>query len=104
MMTLGGLISNALLLSVTMLAVSRIPLVVAQDGYLPGFLRRHHPVFGTPSQSLLVGSVAYEPDPSRVQPSRAPPGRHHSDGGNARGFITAGADAGLRRIDREYWA
>jgi amino acid transporter len=51
--------SNALLLNVTMLAVSRIPLALAEDGFLPGFLKRRHPVYGTPIQSLFWGSVTY---------------------------------------------
>jgi amino acid transporter len=58
-MTAAGLASNALLLNVTMLAVSRVPLALAEDGFLPGTLSRLHPVFRTPIRSLLWGSVTY---------------------------------------------
>jgi amino acid transporter len=58
-MTFGALCSNALLLNVTMLAASRYPLTLAEDGFLPRFLRKQHPQFGTPTQSLLWGSITY---------------------------------------------
>jgi amino acid transporter len=58
-MTFGALCSNALLLNVTMLAASRYPLTLAEDGFLPRFLTRLHPKFGTPTQSLLWGSIIY---------------------------------------------
>lgn len=58
-MTIGALCSNALLLNVTMLAASRYPLTLAQDGFLPKFLTKIHPRFGTPTQALLWGSVTY---------------------------------------------
>jgi amino acid transporter len=58
-MTFGALCSNALLLNVTMLAASRYPLTLAEDGYLPRFLNKLHPRYGTPTQSLLWGSITY---------------------------------------------
>ncbi|MBI3893809.1 MAG: APC family permease [Candidatus Wallbacteria bacterium] len=58
-MTLAGLFSCALLLNVTILSVSRVPLALAEDGFLPPFLKRLHPVYGTPTQSLLWGSLTY---------------------------------------------
>ena len=58
-MTFGALCSNALLLNVTMLAASRYPLTLAQDGFLPRFLTKVHFQFGTPTQSLLWGSIIY---------------------------------------------
>lgn len=58
-MTIGALCSNALLLNVTMLAASRYPLTLAQDGFLPNFLTKIHPRFGTPTQALLWGSITY---------------------------------------------
>jgi amino acid transporter len=58
-MTFGALCSNALLLNVTMLAASRYPLTLAEDGFLPRFLTGLHPRFGTPMQSLLLGSITY---------------------------------------------
>ncbi|NUO79916.1 APC family permease [candidate division KSB1 bacterium] len=58
-MTFGALCSNALLLNVTMLAASRYPFALAQDGFLPKRLTRIHPQFGTPTLSLLFGSLTY---------------------------------------------
>jgi amino acid transporter len=54
----AGLCSNALLLNVTMLAISRIPLALAEDNFLPGMLSRHHERHGTPTVSLIAGSIA----------------------------------------------
>ena len=56
-MTLAGLCSNVLLLNVTMLTISRLPLALAEDGFLPGMFSRHHPRFHTPTVSLLFGSI-----------------------------------------------
>jgi amino acid transporter len=58
-MTFGALCSNALLLNVTMLAASRYPLTLAEDGFLPRFLTALHPRYGTPVQSLFWGSLTY---------------------------------------------
>ncbi|MGH7491145.1 MAG: APC family permease [bacterium] len=58
-MTFGALCSNALLLNVTMLAASRYPLTLAEDGFFPKFLTSLHPRFGTPTLSLFIGSLTY---------------------------------------------
>ena len=58
-MTLGALFSNAILLEVTMLTASRLPFTMAQDRFLPRFLTKTHPRYGTPSVSLIVGSAAF---------------------------------------------
>jgi len=58
-MTFGALCSNALLLNVTMLAASRYPLTLAEDGFLPAFLKKLHPTYGTPAQALFWGSLTY---------------------------------------------
>ncbi len=58
-MTFGALCSNALLLNVTMLAASRYPFTLAQDGFLPKRLTRIHAQFGTPTLALLFGSITY---------------------------------------------
>jgi amino acid transporter len=42
-----------------MLAASRYPLTLAEDGFLPRFLIKIHPQFGTPSQALFWGSITY---------------------------------------------
>lgn len=56
-LAIAGMLSNALLLNVTMLAISRVPLALAEDGWLPGVFARHHPVHHTPTVSLIFGSV-----------------------------------------------
>jgi amino acid transporter len=55
----GGLLSNAVLMNVNMLSISRLPLVMAQDRYLPTFLTRVSPATGAPIASLLVGGAIY---------------------------------------------
>lgn len=56
-MVVGGLISNALLLSVTMLSSSRVLFAMAADGLMPQALTRRHPVSQTPVASILWGSL-----------------------------------------------
>ncbi|MHB2019842.1 MAG: APC family permease [Candidatus Xenobia bacterium] len=53
----AGLISNALLLNVTMLAASRSLVTMAEDGLMPKQLSAHSPRYGTPTAALLVGSM-----------------------------------------------
>jgi amino acid transporter len=56
-MAAGGLVSNACILLVTILAQSRLPMVLADDGFLPSPLARTHSRFGTPVTSLVLGAV-----------------------------------------------
>ena len=56
-MAAGGMVSNACLLLVTILGQSRLPLVLAQDGFFPQVFSKTHPRFGTPRVSLLAGAV-----------------------------------------------
>ena len=56
---LGGLLSNAVLLNVNMLSISRLPLAMAQDRFVPQALARVSPVTGAPVTSLLVGGALY---------------------------------------------
>ncbi len=58
-MTVAGLMSCTLLLNCTILSVSRVPLALAEDGFLPPFLKKLHPLYGTPTRSLFWGSVTY---------------------------------------------
>ena len=58
-MTIGALLSNAILLEVTMLTASRLPFTMAQDRFLPRFLTVTHRRYRTPWVSLVLGSVAY---------------------------------------------
>ncbi len=55
----AGLIAAASLFSSTLLAGSRIPFAVAEDGLLPRFCTRLHPRFGTPWIAILVSAVFY---------------------------------------------
>jgi amino acid transporter len=57
-MAAGGLVSNACILLVTILGQSRLPMVLAQDGFLPRAFTRTHARFGTPHVSLLFGATA----------------------------------------------
>jgi amino acid transporter len=57
-MTLGGLVSNACILMVTILGQSRLPMVMAEDGLFPRVFGRVSGRFGTPIVSLLVGALA----------------------------------------------
>lgn len=56
-MAAGALVSNAGILTVTILGQSRLPVVLAQDGFFPPVFRKVHPRFGTPGASLLVTGV-----------------------------------------------
>jgi amino acid transporter len=56
-MAAGGLVSNAGILMVTILGQSRLPVVLAQDGFFPPGFRRIHPRFGTPVVSLVVTGI-----------------------------------------------
>jgi amino acid transporter len=56
-MAAGGLASNACILLVTILAQSRLPMVLAHDGFFPPRFGRTHPRFGTPVASLVLGGV-----------------------------------------------
>jgi amino acid transporter len=52
---IGGVVSNIAMFNANLLASSRIPFVLAEDRYLPKFLVRMHPRFGTPWAAILVG-------------------------------------------------
>ena len=56
-MAAGGLVSNACLLLVTILGQSRLPMVLAEDGFFPRAFMKTHPRFGTPHVSLVFGAV-----------------------------------------------
>ncbi|HVQ31406.1 MAG TPA: amino acid permease, partial [Vicinamibacteria bacterium] len=56
-MAAGALVSNAGILTVTILGQSRLPVVLAQDGLFPPAFQRAHPRFGTPVASLLVTGI-----------------------------------------------
>jgi amino acid transporter len=56
---LGGLLSNAILLNVNILSISRVPYAMAMDHFLPKFLAKASPVSGAPTASLLAGGLVY---------------------------------------------
>lgn len=56
---IANLVSSLGLFNATALAASRIPFVLADDGYLPPALTRLHPRFGTPVVAILVCTVFY---------------------------------------------
>lgn len=53
----GALVSNAALVTVTLLGQSRLPMVLADDGLFPRAFQQRHPRFGTPSVSLFVAGI-----------------------------------------------
>ena len=55
----GGLASVMAMFSSQMLASSRIPAVLAEDGYLPKSLSKVNEKFGTPIRSILLCTVFY---------------------------------------------
>ena len=55
----GGLLSNASLVNVSILSVSRLPYAMALDRLLPPFLGRTSPRSGAPVASLLLGAAIY---------------------------------------------
>jgi amino acid transporter len=58
-MTLAAMIGNVALLNSTVLTTTRMPFAMAEDGYLPSILARHHARYGTPWISILVSAVIY---------------------------------------------
>lgn len=57
--TIAGLIAYAGLFGSTLLASSRIPFVLAEDGLLPRSLAKLHPRYGTPVTAILVSAAVY---------------------------------------------
>jgi len=54
-----GLISAAGLFMATLLGASRIPFVLAEDGFLPKSIARLHPRYGTPWVAILISAIFY---------------------------------------------
>ena len=53
----ASVIANFVLLEATVLSVTRVPLTMAEDGYLHPFLAQVSPRFGTPVPAILVSTV-----------------------------------------------
>ncbi len=58
-MTLAAMVTNVSILNGTVLASTRMPFAMAEDGYLPSVLTRLHPRFGTPSIAIIVSAIIY---------------------------------------------
>jgi amino acid transporter len=56
-MALGGMVSNAGILMVTILGQSRLPLLLATDGLFPPVFKKTHARYGTPVASLLLTGI-----------------------------------------------
>ena len=54
LVTIAGLVSPMALFMGSMLASSRVPMVLAEDGYLPEKLMDIHPTWGTPWRAILL--------------------------------------------------
>lgn len=56
-MFVAAVIANFILLESTVLSVTRVPLTMAEDGYLSPFLARVSPSLGTPVPAILVSTA-----------------------------------------------
>jgi amino acid transporter len=56
---LGAVVSTAGLFLTLLLTNSRLPYVLARDGFLPAAVGRIHPRFGTPWVALVLSSLLY---------------------------------------------
>jgi amino acid transporter len=56
---IGALVSLVGLFNALLLSISRLPFVLAEDGYLPKAITRLHPKFGTPWAAIVVCAVIY---------------------------------------------
>jgi len=59
LMAIAAMVGNVALLNSTALTAAPIPLTLAEDGYLPPFLARRHPRYGTPWIAILLSAVIY---------------------------------------------
>ena len=58
-MTIAAMITYVSLLNATILASSRMPFAMAEDGYLPHALAGTHPRYGTPWVAIITSSAVY---------------------------------------------
>jgi amino acid transporter len=59
LMTIAAMLCNVALLNSTILTSTRMPFTLAEDGYLPPFLARRHPRYGTPAIAILISAAIY---------------------------------------------
>jgi len=58
-MTVAAMITSLSLLNATVLATTRMPSTMAEDGYLPAILAAKHPRYGTPWIAIVASSAVY---------------------------------------------
>ena len=58
-MTIAAMVTNVALLNATVLASTRMPFAMAEDGYLPPVLTGIHRRFGTPWIAIITSGVVY---------------------------------------------
>jgi amino acid transporter len=58
-MTVAAMITYVALLNATILASTRMPFAMAEDGYLPHALTGKHPRYGTPWIAIITSSAVY---------------------------------------------
>ncbi len=58
-MVAGGMVCGAGMFNALLLSYSRLPVVLAEDGYLPAWLSRRNPKNGAPWASIAVCSITY---------------------------------------------
>ena len=58
-MTLAAMIANVSLLNATVLATTRMPFAMAEDGFLPFRLTHLHKRYGTPAAAIIVSGLVY---------------------------------------------
>lgn len=57
--TLAAMFTNLSILNSTVLACTRTPFAMAEDGYLPKLLTRSHERYGTPWLAIVISSLVY---------------------------------------------
>jgi amino acid transporter len=58
-MLIASIIGTAALSNGTILYTTRIPATMAEDGYLPAWLGKIHPRYGTPARAIVVSTIIY---------------------------------------------
>jgi amino acid transporter len=58
-LTLAAMVGTVALLNSTILATTRMPFAMAEDGYLSQTLTRKHPRYGTPWIAILASAIIY---------------------------------------------
>lgn len=59
LISVGALVSACALFASSVLATSRVPYVLARDGFMPQYLMEVHPKFGTPWKAVLLCGLVY---------------------------------------------